>query len=158
MNTEDMVVKSLHSNKSFLTSPTRAAGYTTINMSIRVLKSPNTDKKCSTFPTRASEYSTMNVYHVVMKSLNRNKSFIISPTMAAKYMTMNTVDMIVKSPNSGENFLTSSASTNKTDYAIIEQIRANNKVHTHQVKTNNREIKTANNIKIVKLRPSQTRI
>ena len=54
--------------------------------------------------------------------------------MAAKYMTMNTVDMIVKSPNSGENFLTSSASTNKTDYAIIEQIRTNNKVHTQHIK------------------------
>ena len=44
MNTEDMVVKSLHNNKSFLTFPTRAAGYTTINMSNMVVKSPNTDK------------------------------------------------------------------------------------------------------------------
>ena len=91
-------------------------------------------------------------------SLRRVKSFLTYPTRAAEYTTMNTIDIIAKSPNSGENFLTSSASTNKTDYAIIEQIRTNNKVHTHQAKTNNREIKTANNIKIVKLRPSQTRI
>ena len=45
MNNEDMVVKSLHRNKSFLTSPTRAAECTSVNTSDMVVKSPNRDKQ-----------------------------------------------------------------------------------------------------------------
>ena len=52
MNTKDMVVKFLHSNKTFLTCPTRAAGYTTANMSNMVVKSPNTDKKMFNIPNK----------------------------------------------------------------------------------------------------------
>ena len=46
--------------------------------------------------------------------------------------------MIEKSPNCGENCLTSLASTNQTDYAIIEQNPKNNKMQRDQVKMNNK--------------------
>ena len=79
---------------------------------------------------RRAEYTTVKTDIVVVIVSTEIRVFSV-------YTNLNTY-MIEKSPNCGENCLTSLASTNQTDYAIIEQNPKNNKMHRDQVKMNNK--------------------